>query len=83
MISMGIGQIQKNISILTTLTEAIRIIDKRRNKTVALIYPATSASSILTLSGKYKNRVESVLDLESAKESAMMSAMEEKYGLSH
>lgn len=83
MISMGVGQIQKNISILTTLTEAIRIIDKRRNKTVALIYPASSSAPILSLAGKYKNRVESVTDLESAKESAMMTAMEEKYGLSH
>ncbi|MGZ8545934.1 MAG: hypothetical protein ACXW33_01045 [Sulfuricurvum sp.] len=83
MISMGVGQIQKNISILTTLTEAIRIIDKRRNKTVAIVYPASSYSPILALAGKYKNRVESVLDLESAKESAMTTAMEEKYGLSH
>lgn len=83
MISMGVGQIQKNISILTTLTEAIRIIDKRRNKTVAIVYPASTSSSILSLAGKYKNRVEEVNDLTVAKESAMMEAMGEKYALSH
>lgn len=82
MISMGVGQIQKNISILTTLSEAVRIIDKRRNKTVAIVYPASSASSILTLAGKYKKNVEGTTDLKSAKESAMMMAMGEKYGLS-
>jgi hypothetical protein len=83
MISMGVGQIQKNISILTTLTEAIRIVDKRRNKTVAIVYPASSYSSILSLAGKYKNRVQAIDDLSKAKESAMMEAMGEKYGLSH
>ncbi len=83
MISMGVGQIQKNISILTTLTEAIRIVDKRRNKTVAIVYPASSSTSILSLAGKYKNRVEGVSDLTVAKESAMIEAMGEKYGLSH
>ncbi len=83
MISMGVGQIQKNISILTTLTEAIRIVDKRRNKTVAIVYPASSSNSILSLAGKYKNRVEATSDLTVAKESAMMEAMGEKYGLSH
>lgn len=82
MISMGVGQIQKNISILTTLTEAIRIVDKRRNKTVAIVYPASSSTSILSLAGKYKNRVQAVDDLAVAKESAMMEAMDEKYGLS-
>lgn len=83
MISMGVGQIQKNISILTTLTEAIRIVDKRRNKTVAIVYPASSSTSILSLAGKYKNRVQAVDNLAAAKESAMMEAMGEKYGLSH
>lgn len=83
MISMGVGEIQKSISILTTLTEAIRIVDKRRNKTVAIVYPASSSTSILSLAGKYKNRVQAVDDLSKAKESAMMEAMEEKYGLSH
>jgi CheY-specific phosphatase CheX len=79
---MGVGQIQKNISILTTLSEAIRIIDKRRNKTVAIVYPASSASSILTLAGKYKTSVGDTTDLKNAKELAMMMAMGEKYGLS-
>lgn len=81
--SVGVGQIQKNISILTSLTEAIRIVDKRRNKTVAVVYPASSASSILDLAGKYKNRVSATVDLSVAKELAMMEAMGEKYGLSH
>lgn len=83
MTSMGVGQIQKNISVLTSLTEAIRIVDKRRNKTVAIVYPASSSPSILSLAGKYKNRVQAVDDLAIAKETAMMEAMGEKYGLSH
>lgn len=83
MTSMGVGQIQKNISVLTSLTEAIRIVDKRRNKTVAIVYPVSSSPSILSLAGKYKNRVQAVDDLTTAKEAAMMEAMGEKYGLSH
>jgi len=82
MISMGIGEMQKNISILNSLKEVIKIVDKRRKKTVAIIYPATKAGPICELRGKYKTRIsEPIDDLEEAKAKAMMLAMEEKYGL--
>ncbi len=83
MISMGIGEIQKNIAILNSLKEVIKIVDKRRKKTVAIIYPATKAGPICELRGKYKTRIseQPIDDLEEAKAKAMMLAMEEKYGL--
>ena len=81
MYTISIGEIQKNISLLTKLTEAFTIVDKRKNKSVAVVYPIKAHSIIDTLSGKYRNRVEKVDDLVRAKEEAMLSAMGEKYGL--
>ena len=83
MYSISIGDIQKNISLLTKLTEAFTIVDKRKNKSVAVVYPIKKHSIIETLAGKYKNRVERVDNLEIAKEEAMKEAMSEKYGLSY
>ena len=37
--SVSIGDIQKNISILTKLKEPILVVDKRKNKKTAIIYP--------------------------------------------
>jgi len=82
MYRISIGEIQKNISLLTKLTEAFTIVDKRKNQNVAIVYPIKKHSIIESLSGKYKNRVSKVDDLEMAKEEAMKQAMEEKYGLS-
>lgn len=83
MYSISIGDIQKNISLLTKLTEAFTIVDKRKNKSVAIVYPIKKHSIIDTLAGKYKNRVKKVDNLEIAKEEAMREAMSEKYGLSY
>lgn len=83
MYSISIGDIQKNISLLTKLTEAFTIVDKRKNKSVAVVYPINKHSIIGTLAGKYKNRVKRVDNLEIAKEEAMKEAMSEKYGLSY
>ncbi len=80
--SVSIGDIQKNISLLTQLTDTLTIIDKRKNKMVAIVYPVKKHSVIASMAGKYKDRVQKCEDLEHAKESAMMQAMEEKYGLS-
>lgn len=82
MYTISIGEIQKNISILTKLNEAFTIVDKRKNQDVAVVYPIKKHSIIESLSGKYKNRVTKVDDLEKAKEEAMRLTMEEKYGLS-
>ena len=80
--SISIGEIQKNISLLTKLKEAITVIDKRKNKKVAVIYPLHEESIIDALAGKYQNRVPKVEDLEKVKKEAFAEAMREKYGLS-
>ncbi len=80
--SIGIGEIQKNTSILTNLTEALEIVDKRKKEKVATVYPAKIATNILKLAGKYKNRVQKADDLTTVKEEAMKMALREKYGLS-
>lgn len=81
MYSISIGEIQKNITLITKLTEAITIVDKRKNKDVAVVYPVKKHSIIPSLAGKYKDQVEKVDDLEMAKEEAMKQAMSEKYDL--
>ena len=83
MYSISIGEIQKNITLITKLTEAITIVDKRKNKDVAIVYPIKKHSIISSLAGKYKDKVEKVDDLEIAKEEAMKQAMGEKYDLSY
>jgi len=83
MLSIGIGEIQKNIAILNSLNEAVKVIDKRRKKTVALIYPYKQTPSIMLLGGKYQQDVAPIVDLEKAKEEAMVSYLREKYALSH
>ncbi|MFK5976832.1 MAG: hypothetical protein QM493_10015 [Sulfurovum sp.] len=83
MYTISIGDIQKNISLLTKLTEAFTIVDKRKNKSVAIVYPIKKHSIIESMAGKYRNRVAKVDDLEIAKEEAMKQVMSEKYGLSY
>ena len=81
MLSIGIGEIQKNSSVFSNLTEAIQIIDKRKKQVLAMVYPVQKQSIVDTLAGKYKNRIESTsLTFQEIKEKAMLSAMEEKYG---
>jgi len=83
MLSIGIGEIQKNTSILSKLTQAVAVIDKRKKEIVATIYPVKQTNVVSKLAGKYKNRVEPMEDLEEVKQKAMMIAMEEKYGQSN
>jgi len=83
MLSIGISEIQKNTSIFANLTEAIQIVDKRRNQILAMVYPTKKQSMILNLAGKYKERIKLTnLTLDEIKEQSMTKAMEEKYGLS-
>ena len=80
MISISVADIQKNISLLTKMTDIIEVVDKRRKIKVATIYPANHTNVVEKLAGKYKNRVKKIEDLEKAKNLAMTKAMEEKYG---
>ncbi len=86
--SIGIGDIQKNTAIFTTLTETLEIVDKRRKRTVAIVYPVTKTSIVSKLAGKYQKQVSALSsipsltteELNKAKEQVMLEAMEEKYG---
>ena len=81
MLSIGIGEIQKRSSVFSNLSEAMQIIDKRKKQVLAIVYPVSNVSVISSLAGKYKNKIpQSSLSLEDIKQSAMMSAMEDKYG---
>ncbi len=83
MLSIGIGEIQKKSSVFSNLTEAMQIVDKRKKRILAMVYPVQNESMVDSLAGKYKNRVKPTQeDIESIKEKAMQAAMEEKYGLS-
>jgi hypothetical protein len=82
--TIGIGELQKNMGILTHLTEALTIIDKRKNKEVAVIYPVDkSSSSVLdTLAGKYSKYAQnkkSGKSFNEIRDEAMMLAMKDKY----
>jgi hypothetical protein len=80
--TISIGELQKNISLLTQIDEIFTIIDKRKNRKVATIYPERKHSMIASMAGKYRDRVRACDDLEIAKGEAIKEAMEEKYGLS-
>ncbi|QOG11602.1 hypothetical protein [Arcobacter sp. FWKO B] len=82
MISIGIGEIQKNTSILSKISEVIEIVDKRQNKKIAVVYPVKQSSVIDILAGKYKNRVCKIDDIDKAKEDLMIVAMKAKYDIS-
>ena len=83
--TIGIGDIQKNTSIFNNLTEAIEIIDKRKKKVVAVVYPVKKEHIVHKLAGKYKDRIlkSCPADMKLIKEAAMAEAMEEKYGNTH
>jgi hypothetical protein len=82
--TIGIGELQKNMGILTHLTEALTIIDKRKNKEVAVVYPVekNSMSVLDTLAGKYSKYAQNQKNDKSFNEirdEAMMQAMKDKY----
>jgi len=80
MLSIGIGEIQKNSSIFSNLTEVMQIIDKRKKQVLAMVYPIQNTSVISALAGKYKDVVKPTdLSMDEIKESAMLSAMHDKY----
>ena len=84
MLSMGVGEIQKNSSIFSNISESIQIVDKRRKRVLAMVYPVKATSVIDKLAGKYKNKIKkSDLSIDEIKTLAMQEAMEEKYGKSN
>jgi hypothetical protein len=84
--SIGIGELQKNMGILTHLTEVLTVVDKRKNKEVAIICPVEKnhTSIIETLGGKYSSYAKNKKSHKSfakMRDEAMMQAMKEKYDL--
>jgi len=83
MLSIGIGELQKNISIFQNLTEVLEVVDKRTKQPLALVYPIHKHSQTTLLAGKYKDKANlTSMSIEQIKEEALTKAMEEKYGLS-
>jgi hypothetical protein len=83
MLSVGIGEIQKNTSIFTDLKDVIQIVDKRKKQTLAFVYPVKRESKIDVLAGKYKNRIKKVdLSFEEIRELSTSQALSDKYDLS-
>jgi hypothetical protein len=82
MLSIGIGEIQKNSSIFSTMKESFEIIDKRKKIKLAIVYPIKQNSVIDTLSAKYRDKV-SNKSLEEIKEISMYEALKDKYDISN
>ena len=83
MLTVGIGEIQKNTSIFNNIKEAFEVVDKRKNKKLATVYPYHNSSVIEKLAGKYKNRIATTDDFNEIKRNAYEEAMREKYGLTN
>lgn len=82
---VGLAEIQKNVAILTTLTEPLQIVDKRHRQVIATVYPKIVTHNARRLAGKYCDRMAPALrdiPFEEACESSMLSVIKEKYGIS-
>lgn len=82
----GLAEIQKNIAILTTLTEPLQIVDKRRKQIIATVYPRLAAHNAQRLAGKYRQRIPTALravSFEEVREAALLAAMKEKYDVAN
>jgi len=80
----GLAEIQKNIAMLTNLTEPLQVIDKRRKLIIATIYPYLKTDNARRLAGKYHDRIPENLrgiDYSQAREEAMIAAMKDKHDL--
>ena len=79
--TISIGELQRNISILKNLKEPLEVVDKRTKKVIAVIYPKKKNNIVQKLAGSLKSDVV-VEDLESAIEKAKYEHLKEKYGFS-
>lgn len=80
----GLAEIQKNIAILTTLTEPLQIVDKRRKQIIATVYPRLRTQQAQKLAGKYQARIPADLQnlsFDQVREAALLAAMKEKYDI--
>lgn len=78
---VGLAEIQKNIALLTNLTEPLHIIDKRRKQIIATVYPRLTTHHAQRLAGKYQQRVPASIQavpLAAAREAALQAAFKER-----
>ena len=85
--TISIGELQKNVGMLSSLTDTLVVRDKRKNKNVAIINPIHDMDVLPNvvdkLAGKfskYAHNVDNAKSFKEIKEEAMMMAMKEKYG---
>ena len=79
----GLAEIQKNIGLLANLTEPLQVVDKRRKRIIATIYPTLKSNQSQRLAGKYRDQIPEHLkgmSFAEERETAMLIAMKEKYG---
>ncbi len=75
MLSIGVGEIQKNTSIFSNISEPLQVVDKRKKEVLAMIYPIKKHSIVDKLAGKYKTKVAPTkLSMSEIKQIAMMEA---------
>ena len=79
--TISIGELQKNISILKNLKEPLEVVDRRSKRVVAVIYP----KKVESIAARFKDRKSDIVveDLEEAIERAKYEHLKEKYGISH
>ncbi|MFK5975810.1 MAG: hypothetical protein QM493_04830 [Sulfurovum sp.] len=82
--TIGVSEIQKNISLFQNLTETIHIIDKKTKKVLAMVLPSKkieSSSLTNSLGGILQRKIEPKIDnLESMIADAYEEEMRVKYG---
>jgi len=83
--TIGVSELQKNISIIKNLTETLEVVDKKTKEVLALVLPKSqlqNASLTDTLGGILHSRksIEEHKDLDVMIENAYSEEMREKYG---
>jgi hypothetical protein len=87
--TVGIADIQRNISLLSKAKEPFRIVNKRNNEEVARVYPTQKKkkkSVVSDLAGKYAHLIPEEkrnVPFEKVREIAMNEALKDKYGRLH
>jgi len=83
--TIGVSELQKNISIFKNLTESIHIIDKKTKEVLALVLPKSQMEEHTltdTLAGslQVKNPIYEHKNFDTMVEDAYEQEMKEKYG---
>ena len=86
--TIGIGELQRNMGILTRLTEPMTIVDKRKNREIAVVYPIEERQPdiVAKMAGvfhEYAKNVDPDKSFREIREEAMAAAMKEKYGFTN